>query len=71
MRVRQKGFVLPQGSKVFLRAKYGPFEKRRADVKQDPYEVVSHEGATYLVENVENGDQLTVPRRDLAPRYGA
>ena len=69
LKVRESGFVLPDQSKVFVRARYGKFDKKRADVKQEPYEVVHHEGATYLVENPENGDQLIVPRRDLAPRY--
>ena len=69
LKVRERGFVIPDGDIVFVRARYGRFEKRRADVKQEPYEVVSHEGATYWVENVENGEGLKVPRRDLAPRY--
>ena len=71
LRVRQKGFVLPQGSKVFLRAKYGPFEKHRADVRQETYEVRSHEGATYMLENKTSGRVVVAPRRDLAPRYKA
>ena len=69
LKVREKGFILPDKSKVFVRANYGKFDKKRADVEQEPYEVMEHEGTTYLVENPENGEELVVPRRDLAPRY--
>ena len=59
-----KSYVIPEGRKVFVRARYGKMEKRRGTVENDEYHVVSHEGALYRVKN-KQGDEKVVPRRDL------
>ena len=59
-----KSYVIPEGRKVFVRAKYGKMEKRRGTTENDVYTVVSHQGALYTVKNKE-GETKVVPRRDL------
>ena len=65
LKVHEQGYVIKDGSNVFVRAKYKPFEKKRADVRQDTYEVRRHWGPTYLLKNKTTGDIAWAPRRDL------
>ena len=59
-----KSYVIPEGRKVFVRARYGKHEKRRNTVENETYTVVSHKGALYTVKN-KQGETKVVPRRDL------
>ena len=59
-----KSYVIDANRKVFVRAKYGKMDKRRAKVENDIWTVVSHQGALYTVKNKE-GETKVVPRRDL------
>ena len=71
LKVRQRGFVLPEGSKVYMRMKGDKFGKgRRAQVSDKVCKVIRHEGTKYEVED-EDGQKYIVPRRDLAPNYKA
>ena len=65
LKIREHGYVIKDGSNVYVRANYKPFEKKRADVRQDTYEVRRHWGPTYLLKNKTTGDITFAPRRDL------
>ena len=65
LKMKSKGYVIENSSNVFVRAKYNTFEKKRAKVKQDIYEVIGHKGAMYELKNNKTGEKIEAPRRDL------
>ena len=63
-KIHRSTFIIPNGRRVFVRAKYGKMAKKRSTVDNEIYTVVSHKGSLYTLSNKE-GKIITVPRRDL------
>ena len=69
LKIREQGYIIKDGSDVYVRANYTPFEKKRADVRQDIYEVLEHRGVFYTLKNKTTGKTTIAPRRDLILKY--